>query len=206
MGQTGCKDHLPFSHTSLLLSLYWYRQGLTYDSDTDTLYESTGLFGESDIRILNSTTGELIQVVPLDAQYFGEGLTFVGGTLIQLTWKSQTAFVYNVSNISQTPQAFQFNTFRNQGWGLTYDEEQQELIVSDGSRYLHFWSASTLQELRRVPVIRQDGTFARNINELEFWRGRVLANIWHSEVIVVVHPETGVVEKEYGMHERACCF
>ena len=86
---------------------------------------------------------------------------------------------------------------------MTYDPKKHELIESDGSQFLHFWDPDTMVEKRKVSVTRLDGSDANNINELEYWRGRVLANIWYTDILLVIHPESGIVEKEYGtLHRR----
>jgi glutamine cyclotransferase len=135
---------------------------------------------------------------PISSKYFGEGLTYVNGKFIQLTYKSQTGFIYDATDLLKSPETFTYSSTTNEGWGLTFDAERRELIESDGSDYLHFWDPQTFQELRKVKVVRQDGTAAMQINELEWWRGRVLANVWFEDVIIVINPVTGVVEKEYG--------
>jgi len=179
---------------------------LVHDSDAFTeglcyvngrLFESVGLNGKSDLRELNPTTGEAMTKIPMEGKYFGEGLTFVNGQLIQLTWKAKKGFKYDINDLTAPPTEFNFATTRNEGWGLTYDAANNELIESDGSANLHFWDVDTMQQKRKVEVKRMDGSPAKQINELEFWRGRVIANIWFQDVIIVINPETGVVEKEY---------
>ena len=86
----------------------------------------------------------------------------------------------------------------DEGWGITYDAENDELIMSDGSQFLHFWDPETMQQKRKIEVKRMNGDKANNMNELELWRGRVLANIWYEDTIIVIDPQTGNVEKEYG--------
>mmetsp|Transcript_171 Transcript_171/g.219 ORF Transcript_171/g.219 Transcript_171/m.219 type:complete len:373 (-) Transcript_171:421-1539(-) len=163
------------------------------------LFESVGLNGQSDLRELDPATGEILQKQPISSKYFGEGLAYVKGQLIQLTWKSKKGFIYDVKDLSADPMEFDFSTTRNEGWGLTYDPANDELIESDGSSYLHFWDPTTMKEKRKVFVTRMDGTPAMQINELEFWRGRVIANLWFKDIIIVINPETGVVEKEYDL-------
>lgn len=171
-------------------------EGLTYAHGI--LYESTGLNGASSIRATNPQTGAILQSYSLDKSYFGEGLTYVDGKLFHLTYKKKIGFIFDANNFSLPAQKFQYETVTGEGWGLTYDPGRHELIVSDGSNFLLFWNATSTQELRRIEVFRMDGKKARNINELEWWRGRVLANVWFEDTILVIHPETGAVEKEYG--------
>lgn len=162
------------------------------------MFESTGLNGQSSIRQLDPHTGDVLEKVPLDAQYFGEGLAFAHDQLVQITWKKATALVWNADNLQEPPVTKRYQTSkRNEGWGITHNPITNEFIVSDGSNNLVYWNVDTLETLRTIPVTRLDGSAAKNMNELEFWRGRVLANVWFEEVILVIHPDTGVVEKEY---------
>ena len=162
------------------------------------LYESVGLWKQSALLVLDPKTGATLERFPMESKYFAEGLTYVNGKLIQLTYKFREGFIYDANNLAATPTKFRFNCTTNEGWGLTYDPNKHELIESDGSEFLHFWDPETMVQKRKVPVERLDGSVANNINELEFWRGRVLANIWYTDIILVIHPETGIVEKEYG--------
>ena len=93
---------------------------------------------------------------------------------------------------------FSYTTTRNEGWGITWDPCQEELIVTDGTNNLHFWDPESLEQKRKVAVTRQSGAPAKSLNEIEFWRGRVLANVWYEDVLLVIDPATGTVEKEYG--------
>lgn len=173
-----------------------FTEGLTYVNGR--LFESVGLYQQSQLRELDPETGEVVDAWPMDQKYFAEGLTYVDGKLIQLTYKRNTGFIYNFTNLSATPSTFSFQTITREGWGMTYDKKKHEIIVSDGSEYLFFWDPDTMTEKRRIAVKRQFDKIANNINELEFWRGRVLANVWYEDSIIVINPETGIVEKEYG--------
>ena len=163
------------------------------------LYESVGLNKQSAVLVLDPDTGETLETIQMDSQYFGEGLTYYDGKLIQLTYKAQTGFVYDARDLSKKPEPFDYKTTTTEGWGLTYDPHKNELIVSDGSAFLHFWDPKTFQQIRKHQIMRLDGSKARQINELEFWRGRVVANVWYEHVLLVINPNTGLVEKEYGM-------
>lgn len=174
----------------------FFLEGLTYDSATNRLFESVGLNGHSKVLELDPDTGDVVQATDMESVYFAEGLTYVHDTLVQLTYKAKKGFVWD-PNTWQTLSTFNFDTTKHEGWGLTYDPDRNELIVSDGSHYLHYWDPETFQELRKVAVTRQGGAPATNMNELEYFRGRVLCNVWFQDVILVIHPETGVVEKEY---------
>lgn len=175
---------------------YHFSQGLTFANGR--LFESTGLNGHSTVRELDPNTGEILVSVPLDNEFFAEGLVYLHDKLIQITWKKATAFVYDPNDLTIPPQMYTYQTTkRDEGWGITHDPAKNELIVSDGSANLIFWDVDSLQTLRTLSVTRQDGSPATNMNELEFWRGRVLANVWYQDIMLVIHPETGVVEKEY---------
>ena len=148
----------------------YFTEGLTYVNGR--LFESVGLYRQSQVVELDPETGDTIDAWPMDPKYFAEGLTYVDGKLIQLTYKKKKGFVYNLQDMSQPPSTFEFETVTAEGWGMTYDNIQKEIVVSDGSAYLFFWDPTTFQELRRVKVQRQFGKDSRQINELEFWRGR----------------------------------
>jgi len=156
------------------------------------------MYGQSSIRKLDPETGKMLESFPLDSKYFGEGLSYVDGKLYVLTYQKKTGFIFDAQNFSIPPQIFTFETTTGEGWGMTYDASKHELIVSDGSSYLHFWDPDTLQEKRKLEVMGRGNENRDNINELEVWRGRVLANVWFKDIILVINPETGVVEKEYG--------
>lgn len=192
------KTYKEYSYALTLYFHSWlggYSQGLTYARGV--LFESAGRYGRSDVRILDRETALVEKKVSMESQYFAEGLTYYKDTLIQITWKERRGFVYNITNLEQI-SSFSFETTVNQGWGITWDRCNDEIIVTDGSTNLHFWDPNTLKQIRKIKVTRLDGSDAKEMNEIEFWRGRVLANIWYEDVILVINPETGEVEKEYG--------
>jgi glutamine cyclotransferase len=161
-----------------------FTQGLIYLDGH--LYESTGRNGQSSLRMVDLTTGQVLQKHDLPAEYFGEGLTDWGSTLIQLTWTSHKAFVYDRFSVSLQ----QTLSYEGEGWGLTHDETQ--LIMSDGTAYLRFLDPKTFRVLRRVHVV-DDGKGVENLNELEYIRGEIYANIWQTDEIVRIAPRTGKV-------------
>lgn len=158
--------------------------------------------GNSKVQRLDPQTGKVIesQPLPMGGKYFGEGLTIVNSKLYVLTYKARHGFIFDSKNISAPPEQFGFETTTGEGWGMTYDSSNHELIVSDGSEFLHFWDPDTIAVKRKVEVKRQNSKKSNNINELEWWRGRVLANIWYEDILIVIDPETGIVEKEYGKY------
>jgi hypothetical protein len=126
-----------------------FTEGLTYADGV--LYESVGLNGKSSLDVLDAFTGEVLESHDLARKYFGEGLTYVDGKLVQLTWKLKTGFVYDANDLSTRPTTFTFSTTKGEGWGLTYDPTKHELIVSDGSEFLHFVSWRK-QRSRKISV------------------------------------------------------
>ena len=178
-----------------------FTQGLTYSRSSDMLFESNGIYGKSSVCRLDPATGEALKCVNMKREYFAEGMQVYGKAgeekLIQITWKEKIGFIYDATTLDVIGN-FTFTTAKNEGWGICYDEDNHEFIVSDGSEYLHFWDADSLEEKRRVAVTRQGGREARNINELEFVNGKVLANVWYEDVILVIDPKSGECESEYG--------
>ncbi len=161
-----------------------FTEGLVIDEGV--LYESTGLNGQSSLRRVDLATGIALQSVALDSQYFGEGLTVWKNQLIQLTWKSHVAFVYDKSSFKLL-KTFNYPT---EGWGLTHDDTS--LIMSDGTPVIHFLDPSTFQETRRITVTDK-GQPVVKLNELEYVRGEILANVWQTDRIARIAPGTGQV-------------
>ena len=161
-----------------------FTQGLVYENGT--MYEGTGLLKKSSLRQVELETGNILKIMNLSDEYFGEGVTIFGDRIIQLTWQSNTGFAYNKSDFNQTGE-FHYST---EGWGLTTDGEQ--LIMSDGTAKLHFLDPETYQEKRSVNVT-DNGTAITRINELEYVNGEIYANIWLTDRIARISPETGEV-------------
>ena len=162
-----------------------FTQGLIYVEGH--LYESTGLNGRSSLRMVDLSTGNVLQKHDLPAEYFGEGLTDWGSTLIQLTWTSHLALVYD--RFSFSPQ--RSFAYEGEGWGLTHDATQ--LIMSDGSSYLRFLDPKALRVKRRLHVVDDTGHGIENLNELEYIRGEIYANVWQTDDIVRISPRTGKI-------------
>jgi len=162
-----------------------YTQGLIYADGF--LFESTGLKGQSTIRKVDLETGRIIQKHSLDQTYFAEGLTKWEDKLVQLTWQSNVAFIYDRAS-------FEMQTTYNypgEGWGLTHD--QQGLIMSDGTESLRFIEANTFRETRRL-VVTDGGVPVKGLNELEYVRGEVFANVRHTDRIARISPQSGRVK------------
>lgn len=161
-----------------------FTQGLIFERGE--LYESTGLEGRSSIRKVDLDTGKVLQINNLDDRYFGEGMTLWQDRLIQLTWVSKTGLVYDKKTLKQIAT---FN-YPTQGWGITHNN--QELIMSDGSNTLYFLNPDTFKETKRIRVTDQNRPIDR-LNELEFVKGEIWANVWLSDRIARINPKTGAV-------------
>lgn len=161
-----------------------FTQGLVYRDGF--LYEGTGLNGRSSIRKVRLETGEVLQVKKLEPHYFGEGIALASNALVQLTWQSGIGFVYDEKTFERTGTF----SYKGEGWGLTNDGTH--LIMSDGSAQLRFLDPKTFREVRRLTV-REGGQPVLQLNELEYIRGEIFANIWQSDRIARISPKTGQV-------------
>jgi glutamine cyclotransferase len=161
-----------------------YTQGLIYRDGF--LYESTGLNGRSSLRKVRLETGEVVQQRRVDQAHFAEGLADWKDSLVQLTWQSNVAFVYELGSFNPR-RTFSYS---GEGWGLTHDGKR--FILSDGSDQLRFLDPDTFREIGRIRVV--DGRSPiRDINELEYVRGEIYANVWHTDRIARISPDTGRV-------------
>ncbi len=161
-----------------------FTEGLVIDGGA--LYESTGLNGQSSLRRVDLASGKVLQSVPLDQTYFGEGVTVWKDQIIQLTWKSHVGFVYDKSSFKLL-KTFNYPT---EGWGLTHDDTS--LIMSDGTPIIHFLDPVTFQETKRITVTDQSQPVFK-LNELEYVHGEILANVWQTDRIVRISPDSGQV-------------
>jgi glutamine cyclotransferase len=161
-----------------------FTEGLEYRNGY--LYESTGLNGRSSVRRVQLETGKVLQEIAVPPQYFGEGITMLNQRIIQLTWQSQTGFIYNQSSF-WTESTF---SYPGQGWALTNDGKQ--IYMSDGSYQIRFWDPSTLAETQRITV--HDGAkLIQWVNELEYVQGQIYANIWQTNTVAIISPVDGHV-------------
>ena len=149
-------------------------------------YEGTGLNGRSGIRKVKIETGEVLKTQPLGEEYFGEGITEWKGSIVQLTWESQIGFVYDLNTFERTRTW----NYKGEGWGLTHDGTQ--LIMSDGTAQLRFIDPATLKETSRITVRDSRGP-VQSLNELEYVKGEIFANIWQTERIARISPKDGRV-------------
>ena len=150
------------------------------------LFESTGGYGTSSIRRVDLRSGRPLRQRPLSDELFGEGLTAVGNTLYQLTWRAGLGLVYDARTLAQSRQF----AYAGEGWGLAWDGTQ--FIMSDGSAFLRFLDRATLREAHRVEVRDGDQPITA-LNELEFIEGHVVANVWRTTRIAVIDPRSGQV-------------
>lgn len=162
-----------------------FTQGLVYDRD-DVIYEGTGLYGRSSLRQVDLKTGRVMQQISLPGDLFGEGIALWEESIVQLTWQSGLGLVYGKENLTQTGR-FRYLT---EGWGLTRDN--YSLIMSDGSNILHILDPETFRESGRINVTAW-GRPLNGLNELEYIKGEVYANIWPTSRIAIISPETGKV-------------
>ena len=161
-----------------------YTQGLFFYGDT--LYESTGQWGESTFRTVDLATGDALTRMDFSRQYFIEGSIIFGDTLYILTWTNNLVFLYDAATLEYKATV----AYPRQGWGITTDGKQ--LIASDGSSYLYFMDAD-LNVIRRQRVTK-DGKPVFDLNELEYIDGKVWANVYTTDTIVIIDPADGKVE------------
>jgi len=157
--------------------LLWYRQ---------KLYESTGQYGQSRLRRIDAASGLVEKETTLSAMFFGEGLARVEERLIQLTWRSGVALVYDLESLDEVARF----SYEGQGWGLCYDGRR--LVMSDGSDRLTFRDPDSFEATRSVGVTLDSQPLYR-LNELECVEGWIYANVYQSETIVRIDPSTGAV-------------
>jgi glutamine cyclotransferase len=161
-----------------------FTQGLEYYGGY--LYESTGIAGQSTLRKVALDTGQVIQKVSVPPQYFGEGLTIFRGKIYQLTWLSKKGFVYDLRTFRKVGE-FPYDT---EGWGLTHDDKS--LIMTDGTNKIRYIDPVSFAVTRTIELYAE-GQGAANLNELEYVKSEILANIWHSTRIARVDPRSGQI-------------
>lgn len=161
-----------------------FTQGLSVMGNT--IYESTGNYGKSAMRSVTLQTGEVKQTRHLSSTLFGEGLALFDDKIIQLTWKSGVGFIYDRTNF----ELLRSVSYPGEGWGITYDGDQ--FVMSDGSATLYFRDKVTFEETRKITV-RDNNGHVRHLNELEYVKGEIYANIWQEDRIVRINPINGEV-------------
>lgn len=197
LGLAGPSLHAQAPRPAVPDRLYGYRIVKTYPHDPGAfteglqyqdgyLLESTGLVGKSNIRKVKLETGAVLLKRDLAPPYFGEGMVTWGDKLVQLTWQHQVGFIYDAKTFRPRGQF----KYRGEGWSLTKDDRR--LIMSDGTDEIRFLNPATLAETGRIKVTFR-GQPLRNLNELEWVKGEIYANVWQTDMIVRINPNTGVV-------------
>jgi glutaminyl-peptide cyclotransferase len=195
MGQPHQVQRLPFVGSRAPVSRYViahvyphdphaFTQGLEYQDGA--LFEGTGLNGESTVRRVEIATGRVLQRTSIPADYFGEGITTWGQTILQLTWQSEMGFIYDRATLKQL-RTFRYN---GEGWGLTHNATH--VIMSDGSASLRFLDPRTLTETHRL-LVTDAGIPVRDLNELEWVNGEIYANVWQADFVARISPTSGRV-------------
>ena len=161
-----------------------FTQGLVFEHGS--LYEGTGLYGDSSLRKIHLETGEIEQIYRLPKKFFGEGITIYKNSIIQLTWQSRIGFVYDIQSFGLM-QKFRYST---EGWGITHDGKR--LIMSDGTATLYFLDPETYTQ-RGTLRVRDANSPVRMLNELEYIRGEIYANVWQKNRIARISSDTGTV-------------
>ena len=162
-----------------------FTQGLIFHDGV--LVESTGLERHSTLRRVELQTGKVLQRVDVPRDFFAEGMTLFNGKIYQLTWKGEKGFVYDPQTFQKTGEF----TYEGEGWGLTHDADS--LILSDGSEHLRFIDPNSYQVKRTISVTDR-GRPIEELNELEYVKGEIYANVWHDNRIARIDPQTGRVK------------
>lgn len=150
------------------------------------LYESTGQEGRSSVRKVQLETGVVLQKHDVPAKYFGEGIVNWKNEILNVTWKHQTGFVYDLETFKLKRQF----TYPGEGWALT--QNGKHIIMSDGTEYLRFMDPASFKEVSRLKVTFE-GKPLKNLNEIEWVEGEIYANVWLTENIVRINPTTGAI-------------
>jgi len=168
----------PHDTASFTQGLQWYN---------GFLYEGTGLKKESRLMKVNLKDGKALQKISIPDEYFGEGITIFNNRIYQLTWQEHKIFVYDLVSFKKLKEF----SWDFAGWGITNDGKS--LIISTGSNNLYFTDPETMKILKTVSVNANTGPLGE-LNELEYVNGKIYANIWGSDYVAVINPETGTVE------------
>jgi glutamine cyclotransferase len=162
-----------------------FTQGMVYEGGF--FYEGTGLHGQSSLRKVDAVSGRILKETRLDPSHFGEGITVFGDRIVQLTWKSQTGFVYDKRDF-RLVRTF---TYPREDWGITHDGKR--FIMSDGTSVFRFLDPKDFREVGTVGVHDQRGPIT-GLNELEYVQGAIYANVWPTDRIAVIDPRKGRVK------------
>nr|WP_305121721.1 glutaminyl-peptide cyclotransferase [Pedobacter mongoliensis] len=174
-----------------------YTQGLEYHDGI--LFESDGMYGESSLRKVDLKTGRVLQKVDIPAQTFAEGITVIGDKIIMLTWQERIGFVYDKNSLSKVSE-FPHNSGTGEGWGLAFDGNH--ILSTDGSNIIYLLDKNTYQREGIIQVYDSKGP-VDSLNELEYIDGKIYANIYQQDRIVIIDPKTGGVEAEINLQDLA---
>jgi glutamine cyclotransferase len=163
---------------------YAFTQGLVIQDGM--LVESTGLNGRSSLRHVDLASGNVLKKVDVSEQYFAEGLTIFKGRIFQLTWKAGKGFIYDSATFERSGEF----SYSGEGWGLTHDD--RSLILSDGTNEIRFINPENFSVERTIKVTA-GGKKIDELNELEYVKGEIFANIWQDDRIVRIDPSSGAV-------------
>jgi glutamine cyclotransferase len=163
-----------------------FTQGLLFADGA--FFESTGLYGESSLRRVDPDSGRVTKSVALPQSVFGEGLALLHGELFQLTWREHRCFVYDAATFEKRREA----TYEGEGWGLTTDGER--LVMSDGSAVLRFLDPASFAVVRTLEV-RDGSRPLSRLNELEWIKAELLANVWGTSLVARIDPRSGAVRE-----------
>ena len=158
------------------------------------LYEATGLPGQSSVRKVKLETGEVLQQTELPEEYFGEGIVKWKDKLYQMTYKHETGFIYDFATLKKTGEFH----YPGQGWAFTTDGKQiymdgaRQVNAEDSNPEIRVWDPESLKEIATIPVT-DEGRPVPNINELEWVKGEIYANIWQTDRVARIDPKTGHV-------------
>ncbi len=164
-----------------------FTQGLEFHKGF--LYEGTGQKGMSRLAKINLTSGEVLLETKLNEKYFGEGITILNDTIYQLTWLEQTCLVYSLDSLKEIKKF----TYSGEGWGICNNGKL--LIMSDGSHRLKFIDPKNFKEVRTMQVYSNQGK-RNQLNELEYHDGKIYANVWQTNMVVVIDEVSGIVIEE----------
>jgi len=161
-----------------------FTQGLIYECGY--LYESTGKYNESTLRKIDLQTGEVLKLVKLDNNHFGEGITLYNNKIFQLTWKSKVGFVYDKDSFKLISKFY----YKTEGWGITHNDEY--LIMSDGTEEISFLNPRNFKKEYSIKV-HDELRLIKGLNELEFIKGEIYANVWRTDRIARICPFSGKI-------------
>lgn len=185
-------DTAPVAYTYEIVNKYphqtdAYTQGLEFYEGQ--LYESTGHYGSSSLRLVDLQTGEVQRKIDIPSQYFAEGITILNDKIYQLTWKEDVGFIYDVNTFEKIGE---FNYDQStQGWGLANDGNT--IYKSDGTEKIWFLNPSTLSEENFIQTVTHR-TVATQLNELEWVEGKIYANTYQKDGVAIINPENGAIE------------